>query len=498
MKYTFNNLMKPYVFNNEGCCSGNKKIFNYGDFDNFQLKEISLIDNTDQVNSIKGIKKLFHKPLHSRLIVKYQLHDFMKMEEIDIQIDSDEMEDARKLVVFLDNLIKKYHNSLVQKNGNVNMKDVVDAESKTCSSAKILCSKVNIDAPMIEKIKKIFIAIDTETTGLSPVNDRIVEIGAVKFVDGIPQNTFSSLVNPGIKISPAASRVNHITNEMIESAKREEEAFSDFIKFLGDGASGGIILCAHNASFDFGFLENTFKRLNTSITIKYIDTLSFCKSKIVGLNNYKQSTLEDYFSIVNDESHRALSDAVACGKILLHTIDYKNDNKKSINETEIKNMSPEELEVCAVFYDILYEAELDASYLRFEKNTICTYGLCYNSFISFNFLKKGRYLIVPSDFRINDDSIEEQFPNKEGLRLKRIYFQSPLEIKKYSKYIIDIYKDSYFRVIKAKENSRKKYNTISRNREGYCRLNYADVKRIMEEISHKDYSYVNLPDSNKK
>ena len=87
MNYTFNNCMKPYVFNTDSCWSGNTKLINYGDFNSFQLREIILIDNTEHNKSISGIKRLFCKPLPSRLILRYQLHDFMSIEEKDILVD---------------------------------------------------------------------------------------------------------------------------------------------------------------------------------------------------------------------------------------------------------------------------------------------------------------------------------------------------------------------------------------------------------------------------
>ncbi len=525
MKYTFNNDYKPYIFSADGCWTRNEKIISYGDFSNFQLRQVTLIDNFKQSESIKGLKRLFYKPMQSRLIIKYQTYDYLPVKELDIIIEQKEIEDARELARFLGDLLKKYNDLKNQPSKEIARPNIAEqyvsrTEPVNSSTAIVRCSKVFVDDSIIPKIKKEFIAIDTETTGLSPVNDRIVELGAVRFVDGIKTDTFSSLVNAGKSIPPAASRVNHITNEMISNARTEEEVFAEFIKFLRNGVNGEVILCAHNASFDFGFLENTLKRLNINATFNYIDTLSLCRRKISGLKNYKQGTLEEFFGITNKESHRAESDAEACGWILLKTIDYKQSvrtteqfqnnsmkkqtssnkikdnsviNQTVLNETEIKNMSSEELEICAVFYDILYEANLDASYLRFEKNTTDIRGLCYNMFISFNILKKGKYLIVPQSFIADKDVISEPCPYAEGLSYKRVFFQSPLEIKKYAKNIADEYYKSYCMIMEAKKESRKSFNTIRRNNEGYCRLNYTDVKRFMVDINQKDYSSVPLP-----
>lgn len=165
-----------------------------------------------------------------------------------------------------------------------------------------------------------FIAIDTETTGFSAQNDRIVELGAVRFVDGEIVERFSSLVNPEKKISSSASRVNHITNLMLMRAPSEEEAYAEFVRFLQEAMNGKVWLCAHNASFDFRFLTNTFNRLGIPAYMKYVDTLELCRNRVYGVRDYKQTTLAEYYGIKVEVAHRAAEDAEVCGKILLETI----------------------------------------------------------------------------------------------------------------------------------------------------------------------------------
>ena len=98
--------------------------------------------------------------------------------------------------------------------------------------------------------KPVFIAFDTETTGLEPKTDKIVEIGAVKFDRLGPIGRFSVLINPGIPMPAEAAKVNGINDEMLRKQPPIEEVLPDFLHFIGKG-----ILVAHNAPFDVSFIN---------------------------------------------------------------------------------------------------------------------------------------------------------------------------------------------------------------------------------------------------
>ena len=87
-----------------------------------------------------------------------------------------------------------------------------------------------------------FIAFDTETTGLKPDTDRIIEIGAVKFDKNGIIDKFETLVNPQKSIPAECTAINHITNEMIKDAPLSKDALKDFVEFIKDG-----IIIAHSA-----------------------------------------------------------------------------------------------------------------------------------------------------------------------------------------------------------------------------------------------------------
>lgn len=198
--------------------------------------------------------------------------------------------------------------------------------------ALVTAKELRVDDLIMDKLRHRYIAFDVETTGLSPYNDRIVEIGAVIFENQIPINEFGTLVNPGISISARVTAINHITNDMIESAPNETQVYNELISFLGDALDNYTIICAHNAKFDMGFLTETLMRLGYDANISYVDTLSISKKTVYGLENYKQPTLAKHFEIINEQEHRAASDAKVCGIILSKLLDIKREEQEKIQK----------------------------------------------------------------------------------------------------------------------------------------------------------------------
>lgn len=205
--------------------------------------------------------------------------------------------------------------------------EVVDENIKECAVSTptgfVSAQKVTFDKKNVQKLCEKYIAFDVETTGLSPYNDRIVEVGAVIFKNKVPVKSFGSLVNPNRLISPSVTKINHITNEMLAAAPSEEEVYSKLYDFMKEAMDGQAIVCAHNAKFDMDFLSETFKRLGYNAEILYTDTLYISRSLVPDLDNHKQPTVAAYFGIVNENAHRAESDAEVCGKILACLLDMK-------------------------------------------------------------------------------------------------------------------------------------------------------------------------------
>lgn len=162
-----------------------------------------------------------------------------------------------------------------------------------------------------------FVAFDLETTGFLPGVDRIVELGAVRMVNGEVDAVFSTLVDPQIPIPAAASAVNMITDEMVAGKPKIEELLQPLREFCGDD-----VMVAHNAAFDFQFLVSDFKKHEMK-TPSGLVLCSYLMAKKVypGLANYKLGTLVQHLSIDASEFHRAEADATYCGKLFLKMIE---------------------------------------------------------------------------------------------------------------------------------------------------------------------------------
>ena len=154
----------------------------------------------------------------------------------------------------------------------------------------------------------VFVAFDTETTGLDPASGRIVEIGAVKFDRRGIIARYNALINPEMPMPEEAGKVNGITDVMLKDKPVIAAVFPDFFDFIGAGA-----LVAHNAPFDINYVNAELKRLEKPpLTNKVIDTRIFAKEVLPGLSSYALQDLAVQLGITALEAHRAEDDARVC------------------------------------------------------------------------------------------------------------------------------------------------------------------------------------------
>lgn len=157
-----------------------------------------------------------------------------------------------------------------------------------------------------------FVAFDLETTGFSPSNSEIIEIGAWKVKDGVVVDKFCQLVKPVCYVQRDIQELTGITNEMLASELNFEEVVSDFYDFCED-----LPFLGHNVDFDYRFICQKSKPLGYDFSKNKtrcgIDTCKLAKAYLKSLENNKLQTVASYFKISLDAKqggfHRAGYDA---------------------------------------------------------------------------------------------------------------------------------------------------------------------------------------------
>ncbi len=162
-----------------------------------------------------------------------------------------------------------------------------------------------------------FVVVDLETTGGSPTQCAITEVGAVKVRGGEVLGEFQTLVDPGGPVPPMITVLTGITDAMLVGAPRIGEVLPAFLEFAGFGPT--TVLVAHNARFDVGFLRAAASRLDMPWpSPAVVDTVALARRTVTRdeAPNNKLGTLAALFGATTSPDHRALHDARATVDVL--------------------------------------------------------------------------------------------------------------------------------------------------------------------------------------
>lgn len=151
-----------------------------------------------------------------------------------------------------------------------------------------------------------YIALDLETTGLNPSQDRILEIGAVKVIEGRIEDTYETLVNPGRSIDRRIEELTGITEEMAKSGRDTGEALGELLDFCSD-----LPLLGHNIMFDYSFIKQNAINRNLEFEKEGIDTLKIARVLFPKMEHRSLQALLSYYQIPQQQAHRAASDALS-------------------------------------------------------------------------------------------------------------------------------------------------------------------------------------------
>lgn len=150
-----------------------------------------------------------------------------------------------------------------------------------------------------------YVCVDIETTGLNPKTDKIIEVGAVKVIDGKIVEYFEHFVNPGRKLEDRIIELTGICDTDIHNAPQIDEILPDFLKFAEN-----FILLGHGLLFDYSFLKKAAVNQKRTFEKQGIDTLKIARKFLPELESRSLSFLCGYYKIPHN-AHRALQDAKA-------------------------------------------------------------------------------------------------------------------------------------------------------------------------------------------
>lgn len=164
-------------------------------------------------------------------------------------------------------------------------------------------------------LRDSYVVFDIETTGFSPVKNRIIEIGAVKVVEGKIVDRFSTFVNPHVPIPFRIEQLTSINDEMVMDAPGIEEVLPEFLKFCE-----GTIFVAHNANFDMSFIMENAAQLNIELHPTYVDTVGIARVLLPHQAKHTLDAVAKTMGVSLENHHRAVDDAEATAEIFVKFI----------------------------------------------------------------------------------------------------------------------------------------------------------------------------------
>ena len=155
------------------------------------------------------------------------------------------------------------------------------------------------------------VVLDFESTGLNTAKARIIEVGAVKLVEGTVTETFQQLVDPGEALSPKITDITGITDANLQGQPAAAEVLPKLLDFIGDAP-----IAAHNANFDASLLRSELKRLGLKFNGPVLDTLAYARKLYPKLKSFKLGALCKHLGVSLKNAHRAVHDAAATAQCL--------------------------------------------------------------------------------------------------------------------------------------------------------------------------------------
>ncbi len=306
-----------------------------------KLKGVTMIDRFDNeltIGSIAGVKKIpdfTTSRMDNSLRKRVELHCHTKMSDMDgVSEAKDIVKRAYKwghpaIAITDHGVVQSFPDANHEwenlwKTEKNKRKEAGEENPDSNDFFKVI---YGVEAYLVDDLKEIvtgdkgqdldgsFVVFDIETTGFSPVKNRIIEIGAVRVEQGAITGRYSVFVNPDVPIPFEIEKLTGINDEMVVDAPPIETILPEFLKFCE-----GAVLVAHNANFDMSFILENAARQNISLDATYVDTLGIARILLPHQAKHTLDAVAKTLHISLENHHRAVDDAEATAEIFVKFI----------------------------------------------------------------------------------------------------------------------------------------------------------------------------------
>ena len=332
------------------------------------LKGMALLDKYDHevsISSIVGIKNI--PDFSTKRLDTYdgpkrvELHAHTQMSDMDAVVNTKAMikrafEWGHPAIAITDHGVVQ---SFPEANHALSARDYPEEMKDAVKNFKILYGmeayivddlKTCVENDQGQNLQDSFVVFDIETTGFGPKKDKIIEIGAVKVVEGKIVDHFSTFINPEIPIPYEITQLTSITDDMVLPYPKIDVILPQFLDFCE-----GSVLVAHNAGFDVSFITKKSEELGISINPTVVDTVSLARILMPELSRFKLNTVAKALGISLENHHRAVDDAGCTAEIFLKFLEMlKEKGAETLADIDkFGKMTPEAIKKLPTYHAIM-------------------------------------------------------------------------------------------------------------------------------------------------
>ena len=288
-----------------------------------KIKGVTTIDRFDSeltIGSVIGIKKIpsfVSTRMDTSPVKRVELHCHTKMSDMDGVSDVKDiikraMKWGHKAIAITDHGdVQAFPDANHAIGKDDDFKIIYGMEAYLVDDLKGL-----VEHPMGQSFADTFVVFDLETTGFSPSKNQIIEIGAVKVVNGSITERFSTFVNPKVPIPFEIEQLTSINDDMVLDAPVIDEILPKFMDFCQDA-----VMVAHNADFDMSFIKYNCSALGLDCEKTVLDTVALSRVLLPSLNRFKLDTVAKALNISLAHHHRAVDDAACTAEIFVKLVE---------------------------------------------------------------------------------------------------------------------------------------------------------------------------------